>query len=86
MYTQTFEDACSTSLVYLVSVRGYSRPCHTVGISTVFKSSNTPRQPLVQLKNRVPPEKNGTVFKILSKHCNHMYIGRFLYTEENDGT
>jgi len=42
---------------------------HHLGIGTVFKSSNTLRWPLVQVKNHIPPENHGMVYESLCKDC-----------------
>ena len=70
----------SKKVLYLPYVRDISeriqQVCRPVGISTVFKSSNTLRQSLVRVKNRTPPEKRkGVVYEIPCQDCEYVYIG-----------
>ena len=70
----------SKKVLYLPYVRDISeriqQVCRPLGISTVFKSSNTLRQSLVRVKNRTPPEKRkSVVYEIPCQDCEHVYIG-----------
>ena len=45
-----------------------------LGVKTVFRSGNTLRQSLVNVKNRTPHEaKKGVVYKMPCADCDHVY-------------
>lgn len=47
-----------------------------LGVKTIFRSTNTIRQSLVNVKNRIPQEaKKGVVYEVLCADCAHVYIG-----------
>ena len=52
-----------------------------LGVKTVFRSGNTLRQTLVDVKNRTPHEtKKGVVYEVPCADCGHVYIGETGWT------
>ena len=78
-------------MLYLPYVRGLSerteQVCWPLNITTVFKSSFTPRHSLVQFKNRTPANrKKAVLYEITCGDCEAVYIGetgRTLAEESN---
>ena len=67
-------------VLYLPYIRGVSerieRGCRNLGVRTVFKSRNTLRQTLMNVKSRTPREcKRGAVYEIPCADCDSVYIG-----------
>ena len=55
------------------------RECRAIGsekLKLAFRPSRTIRQSLVQVKNRIPPEKKkGVVYEIQCGECEEVYVG-----------
>ena len=74
------EEESKPKVLYLPYVRGVSerieRRCRNLGVRTVFKSHNTLRQTLMNVKSRTPKEcKRGAVYEIPCADCDSVYIG-----------
>ena len=74
------EEESKPKVLHLPYIRGVSerieRGCRNLGVRTVFKSGNTLRQTLMNVKSRTPKEcKRGAVYEIPCADCDSVYIG-----------
>ena len=56
-----------------------------LGVKTIFRSDNTLRQSLINVKNQTPREaRKGVVYEVPHADCSHVYIGDRTDPEEEN--